>query len=96
MFFLDGNSFFLDDNKDNMNNRKNGRNCGMSRSDIQLGQQDYCWQLSTTPYILKTTETTGTTGRTGATAGCHEVTYNWDNKMTSAVIGFVPLFYDIC
>ena len=51
---------------------------------------------STTPYLLKTTETTGTTRRTGATAGCHEVTYNWDNKITSAVIGFVPLFYDNC
>ena len=37
---------------------------------------------STTPYLLKTTETTGTTRRTGATAGCHKVTYNWDNKIT--------------
>ena len=26
--------------------------------------------------------TTGTTAGTGATAGCHEVTYNWDNKIT--------------
>ena len=51
---------------------------------------------STTPVFLKTTETTGTTRRTGATAGCHEVTYNRDNKITSAVIGFVPLFYDNC
>ena len=26
--------------------------------------------------------TTGTTAGTGATAGCHEVTYNRDNKIT--------------
>ena len=46
MFFIsDDNRFSLDDNKDNMNNRKNGRNCGMSRSDIQQRQQDYCCQL---------------------------------------------------
>ena len=31
-----------------------------------------------------TTKTTGTTGRTDATAGCHEVTYNRDNKITVA------------
>ena len=36
---------FFNDNRDNRNNKKNGRNCGMSRGDIQLGQQDYCWQL---------------------------------------------------
>ena len=94
--FLTTTMFVFKDNRDNRNNKKNGRNCGMSRGDIQQRQQDYCWQLSTTPYILKTTETTITTGRTGATAGCHEVTYNWDNKITSAVIGFVPLFYDNC
>ena len=46
--------------------------------------------LTTTIYFndndlfLKTTETTGTTRRTGATAGCHEVTYNTDNGITSA------------
>ena len=37
---------------------------------------------STAPCFWKTTETTGTTRRTDATAGCHEVTYNWDNKIT--------------
>ena len=36
---------YFKDNRDNRNNKKNGRNCGMSRGDIQLGQQDYCWQL---------------------------------------------------
>ena len=34
-------ALFLEDNRDNRNNKKNGRNCGMSRGDIQLGQQDY-------------------------------------------------------
>ena len=29
-----------------------------------------------------TTETTQTTGKTYATRGCHEVTYNRDNKIT--------------
>ena len=38
-------ALFLEDNRDNRNNKKNGRNCGMSRGDIQLGQQDYCCQL---------------------------------------------------
>ena len=32
--------------------------------------------------VFTTTETTGTTVGTGAKAGCHEVTYNWDNKIT--------------
>ena len=32
--------------------------------------------------FFTTTETTMTTGRTGATLGCHEVTYNCDNKIT--------------
>ena len=35
----------LEDNRDNNNNRKNGRNAWMSQSDIQLGQQDYYCQL---------------------------------------------------
>ena len=32
--------------------------------------------------FFTTTETTMTTGRMGATLGCHEVTYNCDNKIT--------------
>ena len=32
--------------------------------------------------FFTTTETTITTGRMGATLGCHEVTYNCDNKIT--------------
>ena len=44
--------------------------------------------------FLKTTETTGTTGRTGATAGCHEVTYNRDNKIT--VVNLVLLVNYAC
>ena len=39
---------------------------------------------TTTMYFLTTTETTGTTRRTDANAGCHEVTYNRDNKITIA------------
>ena len=113
-------ALFLEDNRDNRNNKKNGRNCGMSRGDIQLGQQDYCWQLvfpqaqglcswcdeivrrcrtffqgflrcsrrNAPVYFLTTTETTVTTGRTDATTGCHEVTYNWDNKITVGSLFF--------
>ena len=50
-FFNDNDVFFtttmsfLNDNRDNRNNKKNGRNCGMSRGDIQQRQQDYCWPL---------------------------------------------------
>ena len=32
--------------------------------------------------FFTTTETTMTTVRAGATLGCHEVTYNCDNKIT--------------
>ena len=39
--FLTTTMFVFKDNRDNRNNKKNGRNCGMSRGDIQLGQQDY-------------------------------------------------------
>ena len=53
-----------------------------------LSSMPVCF-LTTTMFVfndndlfLKTTETTGTTRRTGATAGCYEVTYNWDNKIT--------------
>ena len=44
-FFKD-NACIFKDNRDNKNNRKNGRNCGMSRGDIQQRQQDYCDILS--------------------------------------------------
>ena len=84
LFSLVNCSLFLEDNRDNRNNKKNGRNCGMSRGDIQQGQQDYCSHSSTAPCFWKTTETTETTRRTGATRGCHEVTYNRDNKITVA------------
>ena len=72
-------SLFLEDNRYNRNNKKNGRNCGMSRGDIQQRQQDYCSHSSTAPCFWKTTETTK---RTEATGRCHEVTYNRDNKIT--------------
>ena len=42
-------------------------------------------------FFLTTTETTGTTRRTDATAGCHEVTYNWDNKITVGSLFFRKL-----
>ena len=41
VYFLTTTMSFFNDNRDNGNNKKNGRNCGMSRGDIQLGQQDY-------------------------------------------------------
>ena len=86
-YFLVNCRVFSDDNRDNMNNSANGRNGRMSRGDMQLGQQDYCCQLVSLfnyRFFQTTTETTGTTVPTGATAGCHEVTYNWDNKITVA------------
>ena len=43
-FFYD-NDVFFNDNRDNRNNKKNGRKCGLSRGDIQQRQQDYCWPL---------------------------------------------------
>ena len=42
--FALSNVFFYD-NRDNRNNSGNGRNGRMSRDDIQLGQQDYCFQF---------------------------------------------------
>ena len=52
VFFYDNDAFllrqrclFFNDNRDNRNNKKNGRNCGMSRGDIQQRQQDYCCRL---------------------------------------------------
>ena len=43
--------------------------------------------------FFTTTETTGTTAGMGATAGCHGMTYNWDNKITVSNSSTAPCFW---
>ena len=56
MFFNNNDAFltttmsFFNDNRDNRNNKKNGRKCGLSRGDIQQRQQDYYCRLGS--YVL--------------------------------------------
>ena len=61
----------------------------MSRGDIQQRQQDYlCYYSSfvrfftTTDFIFYDNRDNRNNGKNGRNCGCHEVTYNRDNKIT--------------
>ena len=96
---------FFNDNIDNDNNRKNGRNCGMSRGDIQHRQQRLPFLLRLSPLsvlsfkiqpsprlmALEDNRDNNNNRKNGRNIECHEVTYNKDNKDYLFYYGCPPL-----
>ena len=73
----------------------------MSRSDIQQWQQDYlCYYSSfvrfftTTDFIFYDNRDNNDNGKNGRNCGCHEMTYNRDNKITVVNSFFFALIKD--
>ena len=77
--------FFVNDNTDNIDNRKNGRNGWMSRSDMQHRQRKLAvggWEAGCV--FFNDNADNRNNRKNGRNGGCHKVTYNTDNGITSA------------